>query len=514
MSDDPLAPYRAKRSFEATTEPSGDEPPSPSGTPRFVVQLHDARRLHYDFRLEVEGVLASWAVPKGPSYDPSVKRLAVHVEDHPLDYASFEGSIPKANYGAGSVVVWDQGTFENRSEVHHQPASLRDAIEAGHVSVFLQGRKLHGGWSLTRTDRMRSNQDSWLLVKRADEFADPSRDVTADEPESVLSGRTNEEVAADRSGPEWTAQRATWRPVMLARPATLDTLTLAGAPEQWSYERKLDGVRCLAVRNDDEVQLWSRNHQSFTSRFASIAEVLRSWAPSRFVLDGEIVAFDGGRSSFGLLQRPTPTTEIRYLVFDLLALLGHDTTGLVLEERRRLLARLVPDTPPVLLSEVLQGDPATLLATACQEGWEGLVAKRLGSRYEPGRSNDWLKLKCLASQEVVIGGWTEPQGSRAGFGALLVGYYEDGNLRYAGKVGTGFNEATLRDLHARLVAIGRDDSPFSDPVPERHPHWVEPVLVADVRFGDWTPDGRLRHPRFGGLRTDKPAADVAREDVT
>lgn len=509
--DDPLAPCRAKRSFDATDEPSGQHPASPSLAPCFVVQRHAARALHYDLRLEVEGVLASWAVPKGPSYDPSVERLAIHVEDHPLDYAGFEGTIPKASYGAGSVVVWDTGTFENRSERHGRAVDLRAAIDAGHVSVFLHGQKLQGCWSLIRTRCLRPGQDAWLLVKAADRFADRSRDVVADEPASVLTGRTNEQVAADAPArPE--PRLVGWRPVMLARPATLEMLERVGAAGGWTYERKLDGVRCLAVRYHDRVQLWSRNRQSFTERFAPIAEVMRSWAPVEFALDGEIVAFDGGRTSFGHLQRPSATTEIRFLVFDLLALLGRDTTGLVLEERRQLLARLVPDSGPVARLAVLDGQPAELLASACDQGWEGLLAKRLGSRYVAGRSNDWLKLKCLASQEVVIGGWTDPKGARLGFGALLTGYYHDGRLRYAGKVGTGFDDATLRELHGRLVSLARATSPFADPVPERSPHWVEPVLVAQVSFGEWTPDGRLRHPSFGGLRSDKPATEVVRED--
>jgi bifunctional non-homologous end joining protein LigD len=281
----------------------------------------------------------------------------------------------------------------------------------------------------------------------------------------------------------------------------------------WQYERKLDGLRCVAVRNGDQVDLWSRNQLSFNARFPSVVAALTSLQADNFVLDGELVAFDAlGETSFGLLQGGHPGA-ITYCVFDLLTLLGRDTTGLPLAERQSLMVALV-DGAPAALQPVrpLVGSPADLLAQACAAGWEGLVAKRVGSVYRAGRSPDWQKLKCTASQELVIGGWTEPQRSRVGFGAILVGYYDDdGSLRYAGKVGTGFSDALLRSLHAQLLALEVAESPFSEVVREKGAHWARPELVGAVNFTEWTTDGRLRHPAFQGLRPDKAASDVRRE---
>ena len=505
---DRLAPYRAKRDFTRTAEPSGDA--APAGPERsFVVQKHAARRLHYDVRIEVEGVMPSWAVPKGPSYDPRVKRLAVHVEDHPLDYQTFEGTIPSGEYGGGKVIVWDRGTYRNITEHNGRPVPVREAIDRGHLSLWFEGTKLRGGWSLTRTARPGDRQDSWIMVKRNDERADPDLDITATAPQSVVTGALVEEVGSGEGGAAtWTRARATWTPPMLAEL----TSTAPDDPGAFTYERKFDGLRAVAVRNGDEVELWSRGHQSFNSRFPEVVDALRGLPADNFTLDGEIVAFEGDRTSFGLLQSPGRDSPPVYVVFDLLHLLGRDTTGLPLTDRRRLLGQLVADGAVLRTSESLSGDVYGLLERACREGWEGLIAKRSDSPYRSGRSPDWRKLKCSASQELVIGGWTDPRGSRQHLGALLVGVHDDeGRLLYAGKVGTGFDRATLEDLHTRLGGLARSDSPFADAPRMRDAHWVEPTLVANIAFTEWTADGRLRHPSFQGLRPDKRAREVVRE---
>jgi bifunctional non-homologous end joining protein LigD len=308
-----------------------------------------------------------------------------------------------------------------------------------------------------------------------------------------------------------TAPHAVFKEPMLA--TLVKPATHYGADTAWQYERKLDGLRCIAVRNGASVDLWSRNRLSFNARFPSVIAALSSLPAEEFVLDGEVVAFDArGETSFGLLQGGQGATPT-YCVFDVLDLLGQDTTPLPLAERQSLLGKLVADAAPAIRRvEPLEGHPADLLQRACAEGWEGLVAKRVGSGYRAGRSPDWQKLKCTASQELVIGGWTEPAGSRIGFGALLVGYYGDGGaLRYAGKVGTGFSDTLLRDLHRELLRLEVDVSPFSEVVKERGVHWARPELVAAVAFTEWTGDGRLRHPAFQGLRPDKGAREVHRE---
>jgi DNA ligase D-like protein (predicted ligase) len=303
-----------------------------------------------------------------------------------------------------------------------------------------------------------------------------------------------------------------WREPMLAQPLRWPDDSHLLRQGEWVFERKLDGLRGLAVRDASRVDLWSRNRLSFNRRFPSIVAALTSLPADSFVIDGEIVATQNGRSSFTLMQRGGEGVMIEYVVFDLLVLLGRDTTALPLEERQALLRRVVEKAPPAIrLSLPLSGEAANLMSVACAEGWEGLLAKRAGSTYRSGRSSDWRKLKCSARQEVVVGGWTDPTGARTGFGALLTGYFEGGRLRYAGKVGTGFDEVTLRDLHRTLRALHREISPFDDPVKMKGAHWVEPTLVAEVEFTEWTRDGRMRHPRFLGLRPDKSATDVVRE---
>lgn len=506
---DRLKTYRAKRDFSKTSEPEGGAP-RPGSAPTFVVQKHAARALHYDFRVEVDGAMPSWAVPKGPSYDPKVKRLAVHVEDHPLDYQDFEGTIGHGEYGGGGVIVWDKGTYDNITEQDGKGVSMSDAIARGHFSVVLAGYKLKGGWSFTRTSKPGDRQDTWIMVKRKDEFANADFDVTEALPESVLSGRRVEDLR-EADAPTWTRARATWVAPMLAELAK----SLPSDSGNWEYERKFDGLRAIAVRNGDDLQLWSRSHKPYTQRFVTIEEALLALPVDNFTLDGEIVAFEGDRTSFALLQRPGSRAQPVYEVFDILHLLGNDTTSLRLADRKRLIAELIEPTEILQPVGALAGDPSLLLERACQNGWEGLIAKRPDGPYRSGRSPDWRKLKCDASQELVIGGWTDPQGSRRYFGAVLVGYYDDERqLRYAGKVGTGFNEAVLKEVYTKLSERSRADSPFLDSPRMKAVHWADPDLVANIAFTEWTADGKLRQPRFQGLRPDKKSTEVTREIPT
>jgi bifunctional non-homologous end joining protein LigD len=536
MAEPALTDYRAKRNFDATPEPAGEAPQpgeaeATQHSNRWVIQQHAARRMHYDFRLESGGVLISWAVPKGPSYDPTVKRLAVKVEDHPLDYREFEGVIPHDNYGAGSVIVWDEGTYRNLTERRSKPVGVTEAVATGHVSVWLEGQKLRGGWSLTRFGE---GSTSWALVKRKDEYADPTKDVTRDAPASVKSGHTVEEVGRDPLAETWYSNRsnpakggsgaggdsgqfvpARFSEPMLAQADPAGTShargPLAGSAGEWFFEPKLDGLRCIAVRNGSDASLFSRNELSFSERFPTVVSAVKALPATNFVLDGELVGMIDRRPDFGALQHGS-AADIEYWVFDMPWLLGQDLRHLPIEERKGLLAKAVPDGGVVRVVPSLPGDPADLFAAACQQGWEGLVAKRAGSLYRPGRSSDWRKLKCECRQELVIGGFTEPQGTRDGFGALLLGYWEGEALVYAGKVGTGFTRATLHELFGAMAGLTRPTSPFSAAVVERGARWVEPELVVEVAFSNWTRDGRLRHPSFVRLRPDKASRDVLREE--
>jgi bifunctional non-homologous end joining protein LigD len=552
-----LREYRRKRDFKQTPEPPGKVGAKRRGGERtFVIQKHAASRLHYDFRLELDGVLKSWAVPKGPSLDPADKRLAMHVEDHPLEYGSFEGIIPKGEYGGGTVLLWDRGTWEPVGDPHK-------AYHAGNLKFTLNGEKLRGGWALVKIGRGRRGRDderSWLLIKERDRFARPgqSRSIVETHPNSVSTGQTLEEIAkaGDRV---WHSNRESGsRPAAVARkplvparsastprkraatggsaaqvpgarraalpkfvqPQLATLVSQAPAGEAWLHEMKYDGYRILARLHHGRVRLLSRNGRDWTNNFPTVAEAAKHLPAKQAMLDGEVaVLLPDGTSSFQALQNflsGAGEGQLAYMVFDLLHLDGWDLTGARLEDRKDALRQLLESAgakaEPVRYSDHVIGGGPDFFTEACRLGLEGTISKRRDSLYRGTRGSDWLKIKCLKQQEVVIGGYTEPEGSRIGIGALLTGVYENGQLVYTGKVGTGFNDRTLRDLKKRLTPLEQTTCPFATrPIGVGRPHWVKPELVAEVTFSEWTADGRMRHPSFQGLREDKPATAVVRE---
>jgi bifunctional non-homologous end joining protein LigD len=517
-----LATYRRKRDFERTREPRGKKKARKGFS--YVIQKHAARRLHYDFRLELDGVLLSWAVPKGPSLDPQVKRLAVQTEDHPVDYGGFEGTIPKGEYGGGTVLIWDRGTWEPEGDP-------RAGYRKGHLAFELHGERLQGRWHLVRTRGRGEKKPSWLLFKGTDERASKTESIVDRETSSVVTDRSLEEISSGRRG---SAKRKGKRAAALTEadgarraklPARIEiekaTLTTeAPDGDDWLHELKLDGYRVVAhLRRGKPVRLSTRNGNDFTARAPEVAAELADLDVDDAILDGEMVVLrPDGVSDFQLLQNAlgSSSSDILYYAFDLLHLDGLDLRGVPLDARKRQLANLLGRTrrSRVRLSDHIIGDGPAFFDQACAAGAEGIVAKRRDSVYRGTRTRDWLKIKCLARQEFVIGGFTEPSGSRSHLGALLIGFRENGELRYAGKVGTGFTEASLRELHAKLAPIERDRAPFADPprgAESRGVHWVEPKLVAEVEYTELTSDRRLRHPTFRGLREDKSARTIGLE---
>jgi len=525
-----LRDYRKKRDFSRTSEPPAGVPEKRGrGAKLFVVQRHAARRLHDDFRLAMGGVLASWAVPRGVPLKRGEKRLAVHVEDHPLAYARFEGIIPKGEYGGGTVMVWDIGEYELLG------GTPRRALEEGKLHLRLHGKKLRGEWTLVRT-RMEDG-DQWLLMKTGD-AADLETRTLKTLDRSALTGRTMEEIAGAGDS-VWHSNREpqSTRPLPKAGRGKRKAARNEAAPAfiapmkpklvdkpptgDWSCELKLDGYRAIAVKNGREVTLYSRNEKRLD--FPDIAAALANLPCRSGVFDGEIVALDPqGRPVFQLLQKRGmgAAPPVRYYLFDLLKLDGEDFLRQPLAARRaRLHALLQGVEDPLRFSADLPGTPAKVLEAVCARGLEGIIAKRAGSVYEPGlRSGAWVKLKCVNEQEFVIGGYTQPRGSRSYFGALLVGTFDNGKLQFAGRVGTGFDEPLLKDLYKRFQAIRTGESPFAaipkgalPPAELRRCHWVRPEMVCEVRFTEWTADGRLRQPVFLGLREDKEAREVVRE---
>ena len=508
----PLEEYQRKRNFSATPEPSGKRVRGKAQALQFCIQKHDASHLHYDFRLELDGTLKSWAVPKGPSLDPKVKRLAVHVEDHPLDYAGFEGHIPEGHYGAGDVIVWDRGIWIPEGDPHQGYAK-------GHLRFELQGEKLGGRWNLFRT-RLAGKKEQWMLVKSSDAQAreESAYDILEAEPDSVLSDRTLPNATPAKKP---AATRKKTRKATL--PATLkpQLATLVDAPPQgaWSYEIKFDGYRILARIDNDEVRLYTRNGHDWTAKMPRQIVALKKLKLKSAWLDGEmVVADENGVADFQALQNAFDSEQderILYYLFDVPWLDGHDLRQQPLQERRALLARLLADPPSVLrYSEDFDEPVASLLASACRMNLEGLIGKRRDSTYVERRNSDWIKLKCQQRQEFVVVGYTDPKGSRAAFGALLLGLHEGKQLRYAGKAGTGFSTDTLHTLHPQLqpleVARPALDKPPTG-AEARGVHWLKPQLLAEVSFAQMTREGIVRHAVFHGLRNDKPASAITLE---
>ncbi|HZS41169.1 MAG TPA: non-homologous end-joining DNA ligase, partial [Polyangia bacterium] len=503
-----LREYAARRDFAVTPEPapSPSEPRAAAAGPTFMVHKHDASRLHYDLRLEIDGALASWAIPKGPSFDPAQKRLAVETEDHPLEYGRFEGRIPDGEYGAGDSLVWDRGWYQTI------PAGeAREQRRKGHLHVELHGEKLRGRWHLVRT-RAAAGKPQWLLFKAKDEAADARFDVVAARPESVVSGRVATRgperakvLRAPHPDPERLLERV-WPPM-------LATLTDAPPPDEraWLAELKYDGFRALCALSGGRVAMWSRNRLELDARFPEVARALGRVVVGEAVIDGEAVALDAaGVSRFERLQQGG---ESVLYAFDLLWLDGEDLRARPLEERRDLLASLLANSPAgVRLAERIGGSFAEALEQSSKRGYEGVMLKQRGSRYEAGRTRTWLKLKAENAQELAIVGFTPSKASEKQIGALLLGVVDGGELRFAGKVGTGFS-IELRAWLRRELARDAVDEPRAAGAPRlRAATWVELRLVAQVRFTEWTADGKLRHPSFLGLREDKSPLETTMEE--
>jgi bifunctional non-homologous end joining protein LigD len=527
---DALKLYKAKRDFSITSEPAEGGAPS-TGALTFVIQKHWATRLHYDFRLELDGTMKSWAVPKGPSYDTHDKRMAVHVEDHPISYSDFEGTIPPHQYGAGEVIIWDKGTWTPLGDP-------RQGYAKGEIKFEMHGHKMHGRWVLVRLHGHDDDkQEPWLLIKETDEYARPAGEFSVVDqfPDSVKAlpmpdgpGKPAAKPAAKTAAKTTTRRGAMPEGAVKAElPETLNAelATLVDGPpldpENWIYEIKFDGYRMLTRVADKgrDIRLITRNGNDWSDKLGPLKQELARMKLPDGWYDGEIVVHDeNGKPNFNLLQLAfdgSNSAQIVYFVFDAPYFKGYDLREVRLDERRPLLEAALAATPSemVRFSAEFGDDPTQLVVAACQIGLEGVIGKRRDSRYVTRRSPEWIKLKCGMRQEFVIGGYTDPKGSRVGVGSLLLGYYDEaGVLRYAGHVGSGFNGASLRHMRETLEGIGSEENPFPPrAVPGRGNHWVRPDLVAEVSFSEWTPADIIRHPVFQGLRKDKPARAVVRE---
>ena len=503
-STDPLLVYKQKRDFSVSPEPTDDVVKNKAHL-SFVVQKHASRSNHYDFRLELDDTLKSWAVPKGPSLDPMQKRLAVKVEDHPLSYAEFEGVIPPKQYGAGAVIIWDRGTWEPMEDP-------REGLGAGHLKFRLQGEKLQGAWALVRIKGKSSEQqESWLLIKERDAYARPETEFKVVEalPDSVLSGTGDPTIPTG-------AEPGPIPSKLVPQLATLvENIPTHG---DWIYEIKFDGYRILARIDSGEVALFTRNGHNWTDKLEKVALALKELKITSGWLDGEIVVLGAdGIPDFGALQNAfelSGANDIRYFLFDIPFYNGFDLRGTGLAERRELLARILPESNSgqISFSQDFGGSAADILRSACQMGLEGVIGKRRDSPYVSARSSNWIKLKCKHRQEFVVVGYTESKGENRDIGALLIGVYDDAShLQYAGKVGTGFDSKTASVLKAKLMLLAVDKAPLYEKPRDVEGNWVMPELVAEVSFAEWTKEGRLRHAVFRGLRSDKAPTSITRE---
>jgi len=536
---DPLATYNAKRDFARTPEPAGKAANSPAGN-LFIVQKHAATRLHWDFRLEVDGVLKSWAVTKGPSLDPDDKRLAVRTEDHPLSYAHFEGTIPKGEYGGGTVMLWDQGTW---APVEGKSA---EDIEKGHLHFRLDGERMKGEWLLVRMrPRPGEKRENWLLRKIADDETGASETLVGEGLTSVLTGRTMDEIAADKGGtqslkgkrgkafdkamadaarhnaktaapkPRRARSKAGLAPFEPVQLATLVDAVPAG--NDWMHEIKFDGYRVLAAVDGAKVRLYTRTGLDWTEKFAPIADALAALDLPPALIDGEVVALDAdGNPDFSTLQaqlKEGAGAALSYFAFDLLRIEGKDLKTLPnIERKERLEALLADAVRPVQVADHVIGAGEKLFRAMCGAGGEGIVAKRIDAPYRGARTRNWVKVKCTLRQEFVILGWTTSSARGRPFASLLLGQWDGDALVYKGRVGTGFDSAMLADLAARMKPLARKTAAADVPrAMTRGAHWVEPRLVAEIAFSEFTADGAVRHGSFLGLRADKPAKAVTPE---
>ncbi|MFD1769770.1 DNA ligase D [Sphingobacterium suaedae] len=527
-----LHEYNKKRDFSKTKEPKG-APASSGKKLRFVVQRHHASRLHYDFRLEMDGVLKSWAVPKGPSLNPADKRLAMMVEDHPYSYRTFEGEIPKGNYGFGTVTIFDEGFYKPLEGGGEK--ELLDGLKSGSLKIVVDGKKLKGEFALVKI-KSNADENAWLLIKHRDKYAvdkayDAEDSVSAAVKEKGKTFRKSastkknvkkRDVSAPTSpeesaGKEQDTNESFDSPIIAPMLATLSERVPDDSP--WLFERKLDGFRAITEITGKSINVWSRNGLSFNKKFPSISHLFDEISVQAIV-DGEIVAEDArGRSNFQLLQHgePLPSSyKLKYYVFDLLALDGNDMREFSVTERKEVLKLLIKkwNRPGLVLVDFLNDDLTTALRLAKKEGWEGVIAKEADSRYVSGkRSSLWRKIKVQQSQEAIVVGYTKPSGSRASFGALVLAVNGDPGLTYVGNVGTGFSEKLLKELGEQLSGLKKTNKPFDksvDVANENKVTWVEPHLIAEIEFSEWTKDGHLRHPVFKALRSDKNIQDIKR----
>ncbi len=540
-----LRTYRSRRDFKKTAEPPGGIP-KPSPAPIFVVQKHAARRLHYDLRLEADGVLKSWAVPRGPSYDPGEKRLAVHVEDHPLEYADFEGLIAENQYGAGTVMVWDRGTWSAVGD-------WRKGLETGKLTFRLEGTKLKGTWKLIRIKERQDEEfesashDNWLLIKAHDEGAGhPLNFDETEENVSVKTGRTMEQITEQKNAfwqgsrtvtpparrelqkapapPPAPGAEAPWPDSFFPQLATLVSRLPEG--NQWISEIKYDGYRLLAMIRQGRVTLVTRRGLDWTETFPAIARELSRLPVKNAVLDGEVVVMNpDGTTNFQKLQNIMKHREegsLLYYVFDIPYYQDHDLSPVTLLERKMVVRELISTyqerLPSIRYSDHLEGSGERILRAACDHAVEGIIAKLSEGPYVQKRTKYWVKKKCINRQEFVVGGYTAPKGTRSLFGSLLLGYYNDAHqLIYCGNMGTGFSEKTIGIVYEQMKNLEQDTSPFAFPIDDarhRGVQWIAPRLVAEVEFADWTEDGRLRQPSFVGLREDKKPDEITLEKET
>ena len=508
-----LKEYFKKRTFGKTPEPKGKKHKGPGKKLRFVVQKHHASQLHYDFRLEMDGVLKSWAVPKGPSMNPHDHHLAMHVEDHPYDYRKFEGVIPEGNYGAGNVIIWDEGWYEARADSDNDEKLLLKELKKGHITFILHGKKLRGEFALIKMPNAKE-EGAWLLIKKADEYA-TAADITQQDT-SVKSNRRVDDLGAYGKLPnisEYPKVSAPWQ----VKPMLCTLVDEPFNREGWLFEIKWDGYRAIATKHRDEIELYSRNHNSFLHTYTPVTEALHELNHD-VILDGEIVIVDkDGVSHFEWLQnwgRDFKGT-IQYQVFDILWCDGRDLRTMPLIERKAFLKALLPRHSVLKYSDHIETKGEALFGEMRRRGLEGVVAKQADSPYkENDRGAAWLKIKTQHRQEVVIGGFTEPRGSRKYLGSLLVGVYEGDELVYTGHSGGGIGDVERKKLYEKLLSIERKNSPFTTtPRPNAPVHWVKPELVCEMAFSEWTSDGYMRHPEFKGLRVDKDPAKITKEEV-